>query len=57
MTVILTNQTKNATNVEKVAHGFGIICTVAMLLVAVTLVPRGLTEQEFWPRTPECPTS
>jgi EmrB/QacA subfamily drug resistance transporter len=39
MTVILTNQTKNATTANAVAHGFGTTFTVAVLLVAVTLIP------------------
>jgi EmrB/QacA subfamily drug resistance transporter len=39
MTVILTNQTKTATSADAVAHGFGTTFTVAVLLVAVTLIP------------------
>jgi hypothetical protein len=39
MTVILTNQTKTATTAAEVAHGFGATFTVAVLLVAVTLIP------------------
>jgi EmrB/QacA subfamily drug resistance transporter len=39
MTVILTNQTKTATSAEAVARGFGTTFTVAVLLVAVTLIP------------------
>ena len=39
MTVILTNQTKNATSAEAVAQGFGTTFTVAVILVAVTIIP------------------
>ena len=39
MTVILTSQTKTATTADEVAHGFGTTFTVAVLLVAVTLIP------------------
>jgi EmrB/QacA subfamily drug resistance transporter len=39
MTVILTNQTKTATTPDEVAHGFGVTFTVAVILVAVTLIP------------------
>ena len=42
MTVILTNQTKGATTPAGVASGFGVTYTVAVLLVAVTLVPASL---------------
>jgi len=39
MTVILTNQTKGITSAGGLANGFGVTFTVAVLLVAVTLVP------------------
>jgi EmrB/QacA subfamily drug resistance transporter len=39
MTVILTNQTKTATSLEVVARGFGVTFTVAVILVALTLIP------------------
>jgi len=39
MTVILTNQTKTATSLNAVAHGFSVTFAVAVCLVAVTLIP------------------
>jgi EmrB/QacA subfamily drug resistance transporter len=42
MTVLLTNQMKGARTPEAMAHGFGFTFTVAVILVAVVLIPAAL---------------
>lgn len=39
MTVILTSQTKTATTTDEVAHGFAVTFAVALVLVALTVIP------------------
>ena len=42
MTVLLTNQLKGATSAQAMADGFGFTFTVAVILVAVVLIPAAL---------------
>ncbi|HVV29911.1 MAG TPA: DHA2 family efflux MFS transporter permease subunit, partial [Mycobacteriales bacterium] len=42
MSVVLANETRGAKNVADVADGFGVMFTVAVILVALTLIPAAL---------------
>jgi EmrB/QacA subfamily drug resistance transporter len=55
MTVILTNQTKGVTTPAGIADGFGVTFTVAVMLVAVTLIPAFLLPHRAAPSSAETP--